>query len=222
MQAPQAPQLLQDFVQPLPLNELHGIVVDAPALADIENRNNIGVMQPGSRARLPPKTLQVRRIATQSERQHLQGDVTAQRFLDRFVDHPHAAAANLSKDVIIAQLFQGSSIGRDAGGAGVNRPGFLGTCLFNHDQGGKDLVDFLGQIGVSLGVFTDGRPFAAPIALDKLLGQLIDRVAPGLTHWHLPQSSIFFLSFMSFADLHSSENPGALIRIFRNRLSART
>src|SRR5262249_9069891 len=129
-----------------------------------------------------PKTLEICRIATQSKRQYLQSDMATEGFLNRFINDAHAAPADLPNNVIIAELFQGPPIGGDAGARGVEGLRLLGARLFYHYQSRKNLVDFLGQLGMTLCVFTDGRPFAAPIALDKLLRQLINRVSLGLAH----------------------------------------
>ena len=47
------------------------------------------------------------------ERQDLEGDVPAQRFLHRLVDHAHAAAAHLAQNAVFPQLARlGTVLGR--------------------------------------------------------------------------------------------------------------
>ena len=75
-------------------------------LADAEDRHDVGVVQLGRRPRLALGTRS--RLASSSSacRQHLQGDVPAQRVLLGLVDDAHAAAADLAEDAVVAQLPQ--------------------------------------------------------------------------------------------------------------------
>ena len=41
------PQLGDDCVEPLALDELHGVEADIPVLAHLEDRHDVGVVQPG-------------------------------------------------------------------------------------------------------------------------------------------------------------------------------
>jgi len=50
--AAEPPHLLEHFIQPLPLDELHGVVVDAVVLADAVDRHDVRVVQPRRRPRL--------------------------------------------------------------------------------------------------------------------------------------------------------------------------
>jgi hypothetical protein len=100
---PQPLDLLKDSVQPVPADELHGVVVKPLMLADAENRHDVGMVQPGRRAGLAPEPFQPSWVAEMVEGECLQGHVPAQRFLDRFVDHPHAARANGAEQEVIAE-----------------------------------------------------------------------------------------------------------------------
>src|SRR5438445_228693 len=75
----QALQLVEHAVQALALDELHGVVVGALALADAEDRHDVRVVQPGHRPRLAAEALQVGGGPPALRRQHLQGDVPAER-----------------------------------------------------------------------------------------------------------------------------------------------
>jgi hypothetical protein len=78
--------------------------VDAGRLAGAEDRHDVGVVQPGGVPRLPPEALQEMAPLCQACRQHLEGDVPAQRLLHRLVHHPHAALADGPHDAELAQL----------------------------------------------------------------------------------------------------------------------
>ena len=65
---PQPLDLLEDSVQPVPADELHGVVVKALMLADPEDRHDVGMVQPGRRAGLAPEPFQPGRVAELMER----------------------------------------------------------------------------------------------------------------------------------------------------------
>ena len=46
------------------------------------------------------------------QREDLEGDPSAQRFLDGLVDHAHAAVADLAEDAVLTQLFEARGAGR--------------------------------------------------------------------------------------------------------------
>ena len=46
------PQLVDDQVEPLALDELHGVVADVAVLADLEDRHDVGVVELRRRPRL--------------------------------------------------------------------------------------------------------------------------------------------------------------------------
>jgi len=87
--------LLEDFIQRLSLDELHGIVMHALVLADPVDLHDVRVMQAGRGPCLAPEPFQVSWWRQAVEGEHLEGHVPAQRFLHGLVDHAHAAAAHL-------------------------------------------------------------------------------------------------------------------------------
>ena len=93
-------------IEALALDELHHVVGRFVLLADAEDRHDVGMVQLGGGPGLalePPPLLDV------SERlrgQDLEGDVPAERDLLGLVDDPHAAAADLAEDAIVAELFE--------------------------------------------------------------------------------------------------------------------
>ncbi len=153
----------QHLVEPLALDELHGVVVDAVALADAEDRHDVGVVQPPGRLGLAAEAGQVRRVQQRRGRQHLEGDVPAERFLLRLVNDAHAAPAHLTQDAIVAQALQ-------VGEGGCRRPleavggiGGVGGWLQVLDlhQRRKQIADVGGEVGVAVGVLAQGRVLAA-------------------------------------------------------------
>ena len=87
----------------LPLDELHGIEMDAAFLTDAINRHDVGMVQSGGGPRLVMESLQMTRVHRRRERQHLQRHPTTQRHLFRLIDNAHAAAAYFTEDAEIAK-----------------------------------------------------------------------------------------------------------------------
>jgi hypothetical protein len=160
--------------------------VNAVVLADAEHRHDVGVVQFRRRPRLLPEALQVRRAQQAVKRQHLEGDVPAQRLLHRLVDHPHAAPAHLAQDAVLAQLPRRGAVGRAGRDVGAGGRARQGAELFHLDQRREQLADLLGQARVARGVLGQGRSLAAAVALGELLGQHFQRVAARsrLAHAH--------------------------------------
>src|SRR5262249_30997529 len=96
--------LLEYDVQAVAFDELHGVIMNASMLAHAENRHDVGMVQVRSRPGLAVKALQLRRIEQGMKREHLEGDVPAQRFLHRFVNHPHPTPPPLPHNVTFAPL----------------------------------------------------------------------------------------------------------------------
>src|SRR5262249_10893195 len=102
--APQPPQLVDHRVQALALDELHRVVADLTVLADLEDRHDIGVMQPGRGAGLAAAPLQSRAIPGRLPGQYLERYPAAQRDLLGLVNDSHAPVADLANDPIVADL----------------------------------------------------------------------------------------------------------------------
>ena len=96
-------EIANDLGQRSPLDELHGVEVHAAVGADREDRHDVAMVQIGRRLRLGLKPQEVPRVHRRGERQYLQGDPAAERNLHRLVDDSHAASANLSDDLVVAE-----------------------------------------------------------------------------------------------------------------------
>ena len=97
---PGAAEVADHAVQPAPLDPLHGVVAQAADLADVEDRHDVRVVQPGGRPGLvqepPPRRGVGRRVGAQ----HLQRHRPVEPDVHRLVDRPHAAAAQLAHDPV--------------------------------------------------------------------------------------------------------------------------
>src|SRR5229473_39136 len=83
------------------LEKLHGDEASAALLADFVNGADVGVIQRGGGSRLAPKKFQGLRVLCQGLRQELQSHEPAQLHILRFINHAHAAAAELLYDAVM-------------------------------------------------------------------------------------------------------------------------
>jgi hypothetical protein len=166
-------ELFDDLVEPLALDELHGVKGDLGLLPDLEDRHDVRVVQPRSRLRLATETFQGFDIARHVPGQDLQSNSAAQRDLLGLVYYPHAAMTDFAHDPIIAQLVQ-SRDGRVRLPERVIPGGSLD--LFDLDQGREHLADFIGHFRQTVDIFFQSRALAPAIPLGKLLGQLVKTI----------------------------------------------
>ncbi len=140
-----------------------------------EDRDDVGVVQPRRGAGLALEAEHLLRVGQGRIGQDLERDASAQRLLLGLVDDPHAAAAHLAEDAVIAQSLQPRRgvDGHFAGGV----VGPVGAEVFHADQHGEDLADLVGELGVSPAVFLERGPLAAALAAEEVVGQGLDRVA---------------------------------------------
>jgi hypothetical protein len=169
----QPAQFPDHFVQSLALDKLHGVVVDALALADVEDRHDVGVMQSCRGACLTAEAQHALGVAYTGQGQHFESHVPIERLLLRLVNDAHAASANFADDAVVADPFERK--GRSKVGFWV---GACGAGLFHQQKRWKEVSDFISlrrQVG---DVFAERRPLAAPVALQKIFRQLFHGIAP--------------------------------------------
>ena len=163
-------QLIDDRLEPLALDELHGVEDDVAVLAHLEDWHDIGVVQPRRGPRLAAEPLQRLAVLRHDAGQDLQRDPTAERDLLGLVHHAHPAAAHLADHPVIAHLTHRWSGSR--GRRIVSRfQDFLG--LLHLDQRREQLANLVGHRRAAVDVFLERRPLAPAVAPGELLGHLI-------------------------------------------------
>ena len=172
---PQPAQFLQDGVQAHAGDELHDVVVMAVVPPHAEDRDDVGVVQPRRRPRLPLEPQHLLGVGEGRIGEDLQGHASAERLLLGLVDDAHAAAADLAEDAVVAQPLQPRRgvNGHAAGGV----VGAVGAEVLHADQDGEDLADLVGELGVAPAVVLEGGPLAAALAAEEVVGQGLDGVA---------------------------------------------
>src|SRR4029453_15503865 len=90
------------FAQRLAVYELGRNEVPAAILSDIVNRNNIRVIERGSRIRLLPEALDHGLVASPFRREEFEGYVARQFSVTRQVNFPHPASFDEANDPITA------------------------------------------------------------------------------------------------------------------------
>ena len=90
--------------------------------------------------------------------QHLERDLPAQGSLDRLVDHPHAAAAQLANDAVIAHVPRMVTRPIDRSRGSGSSPGRAPPAAW-HDR--ENRAHQIGKLGISLDVFVE--PWVFPI-----------------------------------------------------------
>ena len=200
-------ELAQHDVEAPALDVLHGVIRDALVFAHAEDRDDIGMVQERGRPRLAPEPDQRGRPQESIARQHLQRHATAQALLHRLVDDPHAPAADLPEDPVVAQpLGHRPAAPRPILDGPLVRVGIAADPLHHH-QRGEQLADLAGQVRVAVGIFAERRPFAPPVSLGEFVRQVVEQVRSGLRLSH---------------GQGSSQSPPRPLRMSLSRRSART
>jgi hypothetical protein len=128
-------------------------------------------------ARLAAKPLRSHPVAAHALRQDLERHPASQRDLLGFVHDPHSAPADLTEDLIVADLCE-----RRAPGPGIFGhlfdilflPGSLDLLYPDHRR--EQLADLFGELWVAVNIFLERGPLAAPEAIRKFLGQMVEQV----------------------------------------------
>ena len=84
-----------------PVQKLHGNERLLAVFADFVDGANIGMIESGRRTRLPAKAFQGLRVPRQVIGQEFEGDEAAKVGVFSFVNHPHAAPAELLDDAVV-------------------------------------------------------------------------------------------------------------------------
>ena len=87
-------------VEPAPLDPLHRVVAESAHLADVEDRDDVRVVQPGGGPRLVEEPPPAVRIGGGVRPQHLQGDGAVEADVDGLVDDAHPPPAQLADDPV--------------------------------------------------------------------------------------------------------------------------
>ncbi len=95
----------QDRLERLPDNAVHRDVMQALLDAHLMHRDDVGMLQPGGRARLPLKPGSQRALVARLL-EDLQRHGATERHVFRLVDHRHPAATQLLQNAILAQLLR--------------------------------------------------------------------------------------------------------------------
>ena len=144
--------MLDQLRERLAVDQLHGVVMDAPIRADGVDRHDIGMVQLGGGLRFVLESLQVLGIERGGERQDLDGDAPPQRKLQRLVDDAHPAPADFAHQAKIAQGLRAADRFGVRGGGLADRRG-RGFGLAQIDGGGLNQIEpfqALGQLGGDL------------------------------------------------------------------------
>jgi len=134
-------------------------------LADAEDRDDVGMVQPRDGLRLALETLEPLRVEL-GVVDRLDRDMTPERLLHRFIDDPHPPPAQLPQDPELAD-----PLGQEAG---LLRPP---AQLLHHGDRPEQFADLLRLVGESGFILRDRWRFTAPSAINELLGQSVERVA---------------------------------------------
>ncbi len=105
----------EDFGHAAAFDELHGVEVDAALAADGVDRHDVGVVERGGGAGFVLEARKLPLVEHGGEGQHLERDAAAERELLGFVDHAHAAAADLAEDAEVAELARRGLVSLSAG-----------------------------------------------------------------------------------------------------------
>jgi hypothetical protein len=171
---------VQDRVQAVPLDELHGVVVHPLMLAHAVDRYDVAVVELARRAGLEPEPLDLVGGQPTVPGEDLQRDAAAHRLLRGFIHDPHPAPSHLADQAEVAQLpdrFAEES-GRRFGPSrqAVDLVVAIRLEPLDDHQRGEEVADLLGQLRISAGVLGQRRALAPPLPLDEFLGEPLDGI----------------------------------------------
>jgi hypothetical protein len=159
----QRPFLTHQPGEVTPLDVLHDEEVDAIVLARVVRRDDVRVAQAGHGLGLVLEALQPARVSPARLGKDFEGHAPAQRQLLGLVDDPHAAAADLADDAVVAHGIAQTQIGVGRyQGRRSACPGDLGG-----RQRGEGLAKQVGQLRVDSRVSVEVRQRGQHLAQDR-------------------------------------------------------
>ncbi len=220
---PDLPNVINDPVEALSGDILHGVIADTVVLAVVEDADDVGVVQPGGRAGLGVEPSEVVCPIAVLGMHHFESNVVFERLADGFVDDTHATFAKVAKNPVIAELLRDLvTIRRQRRGQRTIRLVACRLELFDQGQRGKEIADVVGMLGVALDVLghaTDARRGGAGRRTPRQAART-DCGRGSNRSWFDTSLSVSHRTNLEAAE--SSPNPSAGARISLSRRSART
>ena len=156
------PQAREHGIEPTALDVLHRVVVDAVLLAVLDDRHDVGVVQPARGTRLGAESLRGARVERGAVRQHLERHAPVEGGLHRLVDDAHPTSADLAKENVVAEA----------------RPGRLADHVaperLHPEKHGEELADVRGALGVTRREIKDRGSVALAVSRDELLCEAVE------------------------------------------------
>src|SRR5262249_4390906 len=113
------PLLLEELLERAALHVLHGEEVEAAALADVVDLDDVGMVQLPRGARLGEEHVDAPAVAREAAGEDLQRHLPVERDLEGLVARAHAAAAEPLADLVAADLLPRELALPAAGGRGL-------------------------------------------------------------------------------------------------------
>ena len=160
---------------------------------------------PGRRAGLGVESAEVVRAVAILRMHHFERHVAAERLANGFVNHAHAAFAQVAEDPVVAQLLG------DLVASGRQRPANDPSsswraglnCSTSASAGNRSRMSSA-MFGVTLDVLGERRMLAAAKPIGELLGQQLEGIAVGGRFAH--GSSLALLEFTEVVGRHPSRH----------------
>ena len=203
----QPSDLLEHLVEAEPADELHGVVVEALALAHAEDRHDVGVMKLCRGPGLAEESLDDLGGPSCARRKHFYRDMPVERFLLGLVDDPHAPAAQLAQDAEVAKPFQDRPVAWQACLSGGGCRVVVQLDVLDEEERREKLLELPDTFGSPREKLAHGWPFAAAHPVEELLGQRLERVAAVLEVGFGPAFRVARIGLDSPACQRSTRSP---------------
>ena len=174
------------------LEQLQGNEWRAIGLADLENLDDVGMMEPGDSLGLDPDAGQMIGAAPSVSTDHLHGNLAIQSPLPRPIDDPHTSLAQQVEDLISGDSRQtGTGLAADRSHA-RNRasrlPRVRGSVICSHlarREIGRDPIAGDGRLSIEPGCELAPRCPGGETPRRRRSRLRADRLAPEPRHWDL-------------------------------------